>query len=132
MCLHSLRSPKGLKNDCYSAAHCSFMCRAAERRDVVGGKHNEVHKRVSNVFQKHLTPTVALEVMSPALCQCVSAELGNHPADEHGDCIVPLQWQRLTHTHTNLTNVCPHIDKNRKNVKVPIHISWKTLPMCNV
>lgn len=50
---------------------CSFMCWVAERREQVWGRQREVHKKVSNVFQLHLSPYTSRssrKVMSPAPC----------------------------------------------------------------
>ena len=79
-----------------------LMCRAAERRERVGGKQGEVLKRVGSVFQRHLASSPALHPgrWRPLLSVTVSV-LSLETIQLticHRDCITQLHWQPLTHT----------------------------------
>lgn len=94
-----------------------YVSSVRERSEGVGGKQREVHKRVSDVFQSHLAPTLApppgrwwaLLSVSVSLLSLETIQL----MIWHGDCIAPLRWQAATQraTHTHKYYKCMHTHK---------------------
>lgn len=91
--------------------HCSllfYVCRVREEENE-SEENSEVHKRVNNVFQRRLGAYVgpsSRERVIPLLCQCISPELGKHPAED----LTQRLYHLSAHSWPMITDVCAHIN----------------------